>query len=45
LFQIERQPQNELVAGQVGYFIAGIKNISDVKTGDTDQNIILNIGI
>jgi len=35
LFQIERQPQNELVAGQVGYFIAGIKNISDVKTGDT----------
>jgi len=35
LFQIKRQPQNELVAGQVGYFIAGIKNISDVKTGDT----------
>ncbi len=35
LFQIVRQPQNELVAGQVGYFIAGIKNISDVKIGDT----------
>ncbi len=35
LFQIERQPQPELVAGQVGYFIAGIKNISDVKIGDT----------
>lgn len=35
LFQIERQLQKELVAGQVGYFIAGIKNISDVKNGDT----------
>lgn len=35
LFQIVRQPQEELVAGQVGYFIAGIKNISDVKIGDT----------
>jgi len=35
LFQIVRQPQNELIAGQVGYFIAGIKNISDVKIGDT----------
>lgn len=35
LFQIQRRPQDELVAGQVGYFIAGIKNISDVKIGDT----------
>ncbi len=35
LFQIERKPQDELIAGQVGYFIAGIKNISDVKIGDT----------
>ncbi|CCK79816.1 translation elongation factor 4 [Desulfobacula toluolica] len=35
LFQIVRQPQDELIAGQVGYFIAGIKNISDVKIGDT----------
>ena len=35
LFQILRVPQSELIAGQVGYFIAGIKNISDVKTGDT----------
>ncbi len=35
LFQIVRQPQKELIAGQVGYFIAGIKNISDVKIGDT----------
>lgn len=35
LFQIHRNPQERLQAGQVGYFIAGIKNISDVKTGDT----------
>ncbi|THB81388.1 MAG: elongation factor 4, partial [Desulfobacteraceae bacterium] len=35
LFQIARIPQKELIAGQVGYFIAGIKTISDVHTGDT----------
>ncbi|MCP4719989.1 MAG: elongation factor 4 [Desulfobacteraceae bacterium] len=35
LFQIKRCPQDQLMAGQVGYFIAGIKNISDVKIGDT----------
>ncbi|MEH0022258.1 MAG: translation elongation factor 4 [Desulfobacter sp.] len=35
LFQIQRVPQDKLVAGQVGYFIAGIKTISDVKIGDT----------
>ena len=35
LFQIERKPQNSLIAGQVGYVIAGIKNIRDVKIGDT----------
>ncbi|MCG8635825.1 MAG: translation elongation factor 4 [Desulfobacterales bacterium] len=35
LFQIERKPQDQLMAGQVGYFIAGIKTISDVKIGDT----------
>ncbi len=35
LFQIKRTPQDKLIAGQVGYFIAGIKNISDVKIGDT----------
>lgn len=35
LFQIVRHPQDELVAGQVGYLIAGIKTLSDVRTGDT----------
>jgi GTP-binding protein LepA len=35
LFQIKRVPQKSLYGGQVGYLIAGIKNISDVKIGDT----------
>ncbi|MBF0376283.1 MAG: elongation factor 4 [Desulfamplus sp.] len=34
-FQIVRNPQDQLEAGQVGYIIAGIKMISDVKCGDT----------
>ena len=34
-FQIERKPQKELVAGQVGYMIAGIKTVSDTRCGDT----------
>jgi GTP-binding protein LepA len=35
LFQIVRIPQKELVAGQVGYMIAGIKTVSDTRCGDT----------
>lgn len=35
LFQIDMIPMKELKAGQVGYVIAGIKIISDVKCGDT----------
>ena len=35
LFRIQRIPQPELVAGQVGYIVAGIKNISDTRCGDT----------
>jgi len=34
-FQLQREPQKELQAGQVGYILAGIKNISDAKPGDT----------
>lgn len=34
-FQLQREPQKELGAGQVGYILAGIKNISDAKPGDT----------
>ncbi|PIE62155.1 MAG: elongation factor 4 [Desulfobacter postgatei] len=35
LFQIRPNPKPSLEAGQVGYLIAGIKLISDVKIGDT----------
>ena len=35
IFQIERVPQKELSAGQVGYLIAGIKTVSDTRCGDT----------
>jgi GTP-binding protein LepA len=35
LFQIIRNPQKELTAGQVGYMIAGIKTVSDTRCGDT----------
>jgi len=34
-FHLTRVPQKELSAGQVGYIIAGIKNISDTLPGDT----------
>jgi len=34
-FQIVPKPQKELVAGQVGYMIAGIKTVSDTRCGDT----------
>ena len=35
LFQINLISKPELGAGDVGYFIAGIKNISDIRVGDT----------
>lgn len=34
-FGLTRQKAEVLSAGEVGYIIAGIKNISDVRTGDT----------
>ena len=34
-FGIKRQPCLELSAGEVGYVIAGIKAVADVKSGDT----------
>ena len=30
-----RKPREELRSGEVGYIVAGIKNISDIKIGDT----------
>ena len=35
LFQINLISKPELEAGDVGYFIAGIKNIGDIRVGDT----------
>ena len=34
-FHLSRKPQKELVAGEVGYIIAGIKTVSDTRIGDT----------
>jgi GTP-binding protein LepA len=34
-FRLARVPQKELVAGEVGYIIAGIKTVSDTRIGDT----------
>ena len=34
-FRLVREKQESLSAGEVGYLIAGIKTISDVRTGDT----------
>ncbi len=35
LFGLSRQPAPRLSAGQVGYLIAGIKQVSDTRIGDT----------
>jgi len=34
-FLLQRQKQDKLSAGDVGYIIAGVKTVSDVRTGDT----------
>jgi len=35
IFRLKREPSKTLLAGQVGYIIAGIKTVSDVNIGDT----------
>jgi GTP-binding protein LepA len=35
IFQIERFPRKALLAGEVGYIIAGIKTVRDTRIGDT----------
>lgn len=35
IFRIRLEPKDSLQAGDVGYIISGIKNISDVRVGDT----------
>ena len=34
-FKLSREKRNELVAGEVGYVIAGVKSVSDTRVGDT----------
>lgn len=34
-FRITREPKKQLAAGEVGYIIAGIKNLADTRVGDT----------
>lgn len=38
VFRVGREKSKTLKAGQVGYIIAGIKNISDIRIGDTITN-------
>ena len=38
IFRVGREKSETLTAGQVGYLIAGIKNITDVRVGDTITN-------
>ncbi|MFO7932084.1 MAG: translation elongation factor 4 [Thermodesulfobacteriota bacterium] len=35
IFQVKRVPQKTITAGRVGYLIAGIKTVSDTRSGDT----------
>ena len=35
VFRLNREPEEELSAGSVGYVIAGIKTVADVRIGDT----------
>jgi GTP-binding protein LepA len=35
LFRLTKEPQKKLTAGQVGYIIAGVKNVGDTRNGDT----------
>jgi len=35
LFQVQRTKKKSLQAGEVGYILAGVKNITDTKPGDT----------
>ncbi|MFH2100315.1 MAG: translation elongation factor 4, partial [Pseudomonadota bacterium] len=38
VFQLRQVPRKKISAGEVGYFIAGIKTVSDTRCGDTVTN-------
>ena len=38
IFGLTKLPRKELTAGEVGYIVAGVKNIADTKVGDTITN-------
>ena len=40
IFQLQLVSKAELSAGDVGYFIAGIKTISDIRVGDTVTRVV-----
>jgi len=35
IFRLNREPRDQLSAGEVGYLIAGVKTVSDTRIGDT----------
>ena len=35
VFRLDREPREELIAGEVGYLLAGIKTVSHTRVGDT----------
>jgi len=35
IFRLSREPRDQLVAGEVGYLISGVKTVSDTRIGDT----------
>ncbi len=35
IFRLQREPKDELFAGEVGYIISGVKTVSDTSIGDT----------
>ena len=35
IFRLQREPRQELGAGEVGYIISGLKTVSDTRIGDT----------
>jgi GTP-binding protein LepA len=39
IFQLKRRPESYIPCGSVGYVIAGIKNIREIKVGDTITDV------